>query len=105
MRPAPVWPVMTPSTPRRRWRHRHVAAAAGLLAVTLVPGLTQLPAVAENTTHQTSSATDQLTTLGDTAPGLSKLDARGTALPSVAQKQAVSRLGAVDVRWNQYGTP
>lgn len=96
---------MTPSTVRRRWRHRHVAAAAGLLAVTLVPGLTQLPAVAENTSRSAAPAPDEVTTLGDTAPGLSTLDVRGTALPSLAQKQAVSRLGAVDVRWNRYGTP
>ena len=73
--------------------------------MTLVPGLSQLSADASSSSAQAPQPTDQVTTLGDTVPGLSELDGRGTALPSVAQKQAVARLGAVDVRWNQYGTP
>ena len=94
---------MTPSTSSRRRRHS-VAAAAGLLTVTLVPGLAQLPAVAGNA-PAAAPTTPQVTTLGDAVPGLSNLDARGTALPTAAQKQAASGLGAIDVRWNRYGTP
>ena len=96
---------MTPSSTGRRRRHRYAAAASVLLTMTLVPGLSQLSADASSSSAPAPQPTDQVTTLGDTVPGLSELDARGTALPSVAQKQAAARLGAVDVRWNQYGTP
>ena len=73
--------------------------------MTLVPGLSQLSTVAASSATQAPQATDEVTTLGDAVPGLSDLDVRGTALPTVTQKQAAARLGAVDVRWNQYGTP
>lgn len=97
---------MTPSLTGRRRRHRYAAAASVLLTMTMVPGLAQLSAGAASSSAPAPQSTDEVTTLGDAVPGLSDLDARGTpALPSAAQKQAAARLGAVDVRWNQYGTP
>jgi extracellular elastinolytic metalloproteinase len=96
---------MTPSITGRRRRHRYAAAASVLLTMTLVPGLAQLSAGAASSSAPAAQSTDQVTTLGDAVPGLSDLDARGATVPSAAQKQAVARLGAVDVRWNQYGTP
>jgi len=105
------------SLPSRR-RHGALIAAA-LLTATLVPGLLQLPAVAGtlsssmlSTSSSVSAATatdetdlDQVRTLGDPVFGLEDLDARGTALPSLAQRSAAARLGVVDVRWNRFGTP
>ena len=90
---------MTP-TPARRGRL--TTAGLALLTATLVPGLTQIPALASE-----SAVTQEpgLVTPGDSLPGLSDLDARGTALPTATQRKAVSQLGAVDVRWNQFGTP
>lgn len=97
---------MTPSITGRRRRHRYAAAATVLLTMTLVPGLSQLSPVAASSSAPAPQSTDEVTTLGDAVPGLSDLDARGApAVPSVTQKQAAARLGAVDVRWNQYGTP
>ncbi|GAW50019.1 MULTISPECIES: M36 family metallopeptidase [unclassified Nocardioides] len=93
--------------PVRRGRYRAVALA--LLTATLVPWLAQLPALATSPTRAPSSgaaAPDQTThLLGDPVAGLADLDARGTALPSAAQRQAATALGAVDVRWNRFGTP
>src|SRR5689334_18817046 len=94
---------MTPSTPSRRRRHRYAATAA-LLTVTLVPGLAQLPAVAGDAAPSTATL-KPLITFGDAVDALPDLDTRGTALPSLAQKQAVAALGVTDVRWNQFGTP
>ncbi|GAB3196583.1 hypothetical protein GCM10027062_06180 [Nocardioides hungaricus] len=88
-----------------------VAAAMALLTATLVPGLTQLPALATSATSAPSATTDAATdaaplgTLADTPAGLADLDTRGTAPPSAAQRAAAAGLGAVDVRWNQFGTP
>ncbi|HEY0948638.1 M36 family metallopeptidase [Nocardioides sp.] len=95
-------------SPRRRGGYR--TAALALLTATLVPGLAQLPALAGTApTARTATAADDLTPplggLGDPVPGLTDLDARGTALPTAAQRSAVARLGAVDVRWNRFGTP
>ena len=41
---------------------------------------------------------DSLTSPGD-------LDLRGAVQPSDAQRSAAADLGAVDLRWNQFGTP
>ena len=90
---------MTP-TPLRRGRL--TAAAFALLTATLVPGLAQLPALASS---PTPAAAEQALTLADPIAGLDDLDLRGTALPSTTQRQAATGLGAVDLRWNQFGTP
>jgi extracellular elastinolytic metalloproteinase len=90
---------MTP-TPLRRGRP--TAAALALLTAALVPGLAQLPALASN---PTPAAADRVITIADPVAGLDDLDLRGTALPSAAQRRAAAGLGAVDVRWNQFGTP
>lgn len=96
-------------TPLRRGRYR--AAALALLTITLVPGLAQLPALATSPTKapalRTSLANDEvpLGSLADPVAGLTDLDLRGTALPSPTQRAAASKLGAVDLRWNRFGTP
>src|SRR5687767_9799309 len=91
--------VMTPSPLRRG---RPTAAAFALLTAALVPGLAQLPALASS---PTPAAASRALTLADPVAGLDDLDLRGTALPSATQRQAAAGLGAVDVRWNQFGTP
>src|SRR6478736_2942916 len=95
---------MTRSSVRRR-RYRGVALA--LLTVTLVPGLAQLPALATSPTKAPATATPEvpLGSLADPVAGLTDLDLRGTVLPSAVQRAAAARLGAVDLRWNQFGTP
>ena len=86
-------------------RSRLGTAALALLTITLVPGLAQLPAFAGSPTTAAPRSPDSVTTLADAVSGLSNLDTRGTALPSTAQRQAVAALGALDVRWNRFGTP
>ncbi|GCD88385.1 hypothetical protein NLS1_03910 [Nocardioides sp. LS1] len=90
-------------------RSRRTTAALALLTATLVPGLTQLPALAAGGTPSSADRShvdpDSVVTLGDSVPTLADVDTRGTALPSLAQKQAAAGLGAVDLRWNQFGTP
>ena len=44
-------------------------------------------------------------TWGDTAPGLADLDTRGAARPTSGQQAAARALGAIDLGWNQFGTP
>ncbi|CAI9404791.1 M36 family metallopeptidase [Nocardioides sp. T2.26MG-1] len=96
-------------SPLRRGRYR--TASLALLTATLVPGLAQLPALAASPTTARATAptgddaTHPLGSLGDPVAGLSDLDARGSVLPSAAQRSAAARLGAVDLRWNQFGTP
>lgn len=91
--------------PSLRRRHRVVALA--LLTSTLVPGLTQLPALATSPTTAPLAASPEhaLGSLADPVAGLTDLDLRGVALPTSAQRAAAARLGAVDLRWNQFGTP
>jgi extracellular elastinolytic metalloproteinase len=88
---------------------RTAAAAVALVTATLLPGLLQLPAVADDPApaHSAPSGPDpaQVRTLGDAVAGKDDLDARGRALPSPAQRRAVARLGVADVRWNRFGTP
>ena len=98
-------------SPLRRGGYR--TAALALLTATLVPGLAQLPAFATNPTAALATPTvddlegvvHPLGGLGDPVAGLTDLDSRGTALPTAAQRTAAARLGAVDLRWNQFGTP
>lgn len=90
-------------TPTPRHRGRRATAALALATAALVPGLAALPAIA-STTPAAASA-NELITLGDPTAGLSDMDSRGTALPSATQRSAIARLGAVNVRWNQFGTP
>ncbi|HYF72801.1 MAG TPA: M36 family metallopeptidase, partial [Nocardioides sp.] len=99
-------------SPLRRGHYR--TAALALLTATLVPGLAQLPALATSPTTAPATAlraaaddevVHPLGSLADPVAGLGDLDARGSALPSAAQRTAAARLGAVDLRWNQFGTP
>src|SRR5688500_15806377 len=100
---------MTPTSTRVHSRARVTAAGLGLLTVTLVPGLVQLPASANGPTTASASAAaasiDDLVTPGDPVAGLADLDVRGVARPSAAQVRAVAELGVDDVRWNDFGTP
>jgi extracellular elastinolytic metalloproteinase len=92
---------------------RYRVAATALLTATLVPGLSQLPSFATSATiapsSRAASVADEIShpagTLADPVAGLTDLDTRGTALPSAAQRTAAAGLGAVDLRWNQFGTP
>ena len=96
---------MSPLRPirSRPIRRRFAVAAAGLMTITLVPALSQLPADARPTAAP--SAAHVVRTLGDPVSGLADLDTRGTAAPTSAQKSAVGALGDVTVRWNALGTP
>ena len=88
-----------------RSRRRRTAALA-LVTATLVPGLAQLPALATSTAAAPAPlGADDVTTLADSVPGLSDLDARGSVLPSLAQRRVAEDLGAVSLRWNDFGTP
>ena len=89
-------------------------ATAALLSLALVPGLVQLPASASPSSAASASsgvaaAAVETTllphTVGDPVAGLLDVDVRGTALPSTIQRRAAAGLGAVDVRWNSFGTP
>ncbi len=91
-------------TPMPSRRHRALAAGIGLLTVTLVSGLAHLPALAAGATPAAATA-DSLTTIGDPVAGLADYDARGHALPTTTQRRAAAALGAVDLRWNRFGTP
>jgi hypothetical protein len=86
-------------------RRRLTAAAFALMTATLVPGLTQLPAVAGSANAAEPIAPDDVVTLGDPVPGLSDLDVRGRVAPTSAVRAAAADLGALDVRFNRFGTP
>ncbi len=88
-------------TPPRLRPSRLGTAALALATITLVPGLTQLPVFANSPTPAASTPS----TLADSVPGLTDLDTRGSTLPSATQRSAAAALGAVDVRWNDFGTP
>lgn len=92
---------MTRSPGRRH--HRGVALA--LLTATLVPGLAQLPALATSPTRAPLPSGDITVTLTEPVAGLADLDLRGVARPTAVQRRAATGLNAVDLRWNQFGTP
>ena len=103
---------MTSPSPRALTRARATAAGLGLLTVTLVPGLVQLPAFANGPTQAGASAAnvsapvvDDVLTLADAVPGLTDYDARGAVKPLASQLLAGAALGATDLRWNAFGTP
>ncbi|WP_395657726.1 M36 family metallopeptidase [Nocardioides sp.] len=94
---------MTDLAARRGLRSTVALALAGAL---LLSGLGQLPgASAAGSAPGAGSGTTPLGTLADPVAGLADLDTRGTAVPSAAQRSAAAGLGAVDLRWNQFGTP
>ena len=93
---------MTTTAPRTRRRQRRLGLAAALVTTTVLAGLSPFPARGE--TAPPAPASPELVTLGDTPPGLSDVDKRGTALPTATQRTAASRLGAA-LRWNDFGTP
>lgn len=103
---------MTSPSPRALTRARATAAGLGLLTVTLVPGLAQLPAFASAPTAAPASSAatgapslDDLGSIADPVVGLLDIDTRGTAAPSTAQVVAAAKLDVLDVRWNAFGTP
>src|SRR5690349_10016024 len=98
---------MTPSLGRRRYPAALLAVATAIL----VPGLMQLPAVADPDPGPGAPELDLLDpgtavqTLGDPVAGLANVDTRGVAQPSATQLAAASRLGGASLRWNSFGTP
>ena len=82
----------------RPWQRGAIALTSGVLVL----GLAALPSSSAGAPVSPVAA-DQ-TTWGDTPPGLSDLDARGTALPTPLQRQAASAIDA-RIRWNDFGTP
>ncbi len=86
---------------------RRLAPAVALLTVALVPGLASLSvptASAQNGPPPSFDIAD-LTTIGDPVAALPDLDERGTKGAGSTARRAAAALGAVDVRWNQFGTP
>src|SRR5690349_1573506 len=102
----PVRAAMTATAPRGSRRATLALTGTTLLLAALLPGLTQLPAVAAGAPSAPPRPVgDAVTTWGDTVPGLADLDVRGQATPTAAQQQAARSLGAVDLAWNRFGTP
>ncbi len=101
---------MTPPPPERR---RHPAALLALLTVILVPGLTQLPAMADPGDPLGVGTTEQdllgggapVGSIADPVAGLGNVDTRGVTRPSTAQVLAARRLRTASLRWNDFGTP
>ena len=93
---------MTARLPRRR---AAVVTATALLTAALVPGLTQLPALAGSAAGTPGPTPAASRTLGDPVHGLRDIDVRGRVAPTALQRGAVSALGPVDLRWNELGTP
>ena len=85
-------------SPLRSWRRGAIALTAGVL----VFGLATLPGSSAGA--PVTVAPGDRTTWGDTPPGLSDVDTRGSVLPTARQQQAADALGA-RVRWNDFGTP
>jgi hypothetical protein len=81
--------------------------ALGLVAAALVAGATQIPSASNAVDALSPLAETELTTWGDTPPGLGDFDSRldtGKILPTLTQVKAAKALDAV-VRWNSFGTP
>jgi extracellular elastinolytic metalloproteinase len=83
---------------------RTILAAASLLAISTLTTI-PAPATAEPETITPGPAPRDVRTLGDPVAGPADVDSRGTALPSPAQRQAVTALGDVTARWSSLGTP
>lgn len=99
---------MHPSRRRDRASGRRTTATLALLTATLVPGLAQLPAMAEDptTTDEGSSrAIPVRGTIGDDVGLLPDLDVRDAALPTLAQERAAEALDLQSLSWNDFGTP
>ena len=96
---------MTPSLRTGSRRASLALAGTAVLTVALLPGLVQLPAVAASAPTAAAVAAEDVVTWGDTVPGLADLDTRGTAGPTTAQQSAVRSLDAVELGWNEFGTP
>ncbi|GAA1478888.1 hypothetical protein GCM10009623_33340 [Nocardioides aestuarii] len=97
---------MTASAPPGSRRATLAITGTTLLVAALLPGLTQLPALASSAPPAPSGPVgDAVTTWGDAVPGLADLDVRGEAGPTAAQREAARSLGAVDLAWNRFGTP
>ncbi|WP_323793781.1 M36 family metallopeptidase [Nocardioides sp.] len=95
-------------------RGRYSAAIAALATATLVPGLLQMPAVADGVDipsvpglTRNDGVGERILpgSIGDPVAGLVDIDTRGSTVPSALQKSAAARLGATDLRWNAFGTP
>ena len=83
---------------------RGAGLLAGLLSLTVLGGLTQLPGGRQHR-RPADRDVDAVTTLGDPVDALGDRDLRGTALPLAGQRDAVRALGEATVRWNALGTP
>ncbi|MCW2833933.1 MAG: peptidase fungalysin, partial [Nocardioides sp.] len=92
---------MTQPSPRRAT----ALLAAGMLTITLVPGLMQLPASSAASTPAPVVEVQDVITPGDPVAGLQDFADQQTAQPSLVQRQAADQLGAVQLRWNSFGTP
>ncbi|MSZ78339.1 MAG: hypothetical protein F2667_14635, partial [Actinobacteria bacterium] len=91
-------------------RGRRATAVLALLTATLVPGLTHLPAFADEGAPApaplaSSTPSHLVSTLGDAVVALTDIDVRSAVRPSPAQLRAVAALGDVQLRWNAAGTP
>ena len=95
-------------------RGRYSAAIAALATSTLVPGLLQLPAVADGADipavpglTRTAGVGERVLpgTIDDPVGGLVDIDTRGSTIPSALQMSAAARLDVQDLRWNAFGTP
>lgn len=76
----------------------------------MLPGLIQLPAIAEENPPSperlTGEVLDDVRTPGDPVHGLEDVDVRAAVAPVAGALDAVSDLGAMSsVRWNDFGTP
>ncbi len=99
----------------RRFSTAHLGGLVGVLTtLALIPGVTQIPAVAApassadapaSISAQTRIDPEDLVTLGDPVAGLADLDVRGRVLPTLTQRRSVAALGSVSLRWNDFGTP
>src|SRR5690348_6032186 len=85
-------------------RRRAVVTGLAVLSGALVPGLVQLTAVAEDGAPQNPGLAS-LHTPGDPVAGLGEHDLRGRTSPTEQQRRASASLGALDLRWNRFGTP
>ncbi|HEU4513521.1 MAG TPA: M36 family metallopeptidase [Nocardioidaceae bacterium] len=83
---------------------RALRTGTALAAAGVILGLAQLPATGTPTPTVETALDRTFATWGDSPPALPDLDLRGSALPTAAQRRAVSALSAT-VRWNRFGTP